>query len=39
MEQDEAPNPIDVALGADAVVKPLDDVANLIEQLGLAPRW
>jgi hypothetical protein len=39
MEQDEAPDPIDVSvLGADAVVQPPDDVADLIDQPGLAPR-
>jgi hypothetical protein len=39
MEQDEPSGPIDVSvLGADAVVQPPDDVANLIEQPGLAPR-
>ena len=39
VEQDEPSDPIDVGqLGADAVVQPPDDAADLIEQPGLAPR-
>ncbi len=39
MEQDEAPDRIDVGLlGADAVVQPPDDIANLIEQPGFPPN-
>ena len=38
VEQDEPSDPIDVGLlGADAVVQPPDDAADLIEQPGLAP--
>ena len=39
VEQDEPSDPIDVSVLGDAVVQPPNDVANLIEQPGLAPRW
>jgi len=39
VDQDERSDPIDAGLlGADAVVQPPDDAADLIEQPGLAPR-
>ncbi|MGH8594903.1 MAG: hypothetical protein ACREV3_13965 [Gammaproteobacteria bacterium] len=39
VEQDEPPDPIDIGvLGSDAVVQPPDDVADLVEQPGLAAR-